>query len=73
LAERIVEQFTADVRAGFPDVGVSMSVGLASLQAINVASADALIRAADRALYQAKAGGKNRIVTASESVSPSVS
>ncbi len=68
LAERIAEQFATDLRVRYPEAHVGMSIGLASLHAVGVDSADALIRAADRALYRAKAAGKNQIVVADESV-----
>ena len=48
-----------------------MSMGIASLQMLEAKDADTLIRYADRALYDAKAAGKNRIVIASRPV-PSV-
>lgn len=64
LAERISERFGHDLGDRFPHVRVSMSVGIASLQVLEPKDADALIRHADRALYDAKAAGKNRIVIA---------
>ncbi len=47
--------------------GVTMSVGVGSLQADKPAGAEALVGAADAALYRAKAAGRNRIVIAAES------
>ncbi len=44
--------------------GVSMSVGIASIQNEGIASADQLIAGADRALYRAKCAGRDRIVGA---------
>lgn len=67
LAERIVERFTQDLNDRFPHVRVSMSMGIASLQMLEPKNADSLIRHADRALYDAKAAGKNRIVIAGQS------
>lgn len=64
LAERIMERFTAETAERFPRIGVGMSVGIASLEWAEAEHAAALIRAADRSLYQAKAAGKNRIVVA---------
>lgn len=64
LADRIVERFTHDVGERFPTVCVSMSVGIASLQSLEPKDAESLIRFADRALYDAKKGGKNIIITA---------
>ncbi|MBI1825961.1 MAG: diguanylate cyclase [Planctomycetes bacterium] len=64
LAERIVERFTTDVSNRFPDAGVRMSVGVASLRSPGVNDADSLIRAADHGLYEAKAKGKDTIVVA---------
>lgn len=64
LAERIAERFNQDRGDRFPHVRVSMSMGIASLQMLEPKDADTLIRHADRALYDAKAAGKNRIVIA---------
>jgi len=49
---------------------VSMSMGLASLEAHRPSSADELISIADRALYAAKAQGRDRIVVSQCAESP---
>ncbi len=64
LGERIVARFNAELAERFPEATVRMSVGIASLHSVDAADAETLIRLADRALYDAKARGKNRIVTA---------
>jgi len=61
LAERILERFRNVVAERFPQVEVGMSTGIASVQGGAVRNADSLIRAADRALYKAKAAGKRGI------------
>ena len=65
VAERVMAQFDADARAalnGSQDPrGVSMSMGVASLRETRATSPEALIAAADHALYAAKAAGKRRI------------
>jgi diguanylate cyclase (GGDEF)-like protein len=68
LAERLriaAEELEVDVGADAP-VRVRSSFGVASFP--DEPSAAALIRAADRALYQAKAAGKNRTVVAERTV-----
>ena len=50
-----------------------MSIGIASLPSSEITSAEGLIRAADNALYEAKAAGKDRIVMASTAARPAVS
>lgn len=70
LAERIVERFSRDVSERFPNARVSMSIGIASLQLLEPKDAESLIRYADRALYDAKKAGKNRIVSAMPAPNP---
>jgi diguanylate cyclase (GGDEF)-like protein len=67
VAERIrvrlsEERFTP--QGGTATVGVTVSVGVAEYPA-NGTSPEALIAAADQALYRAKEGGRNRVITAS--------
>lgn len=73
LASRIVEKFTKDVAEDFPRIKASMSMGIASLQQLGAPDAESLVRSADHAMYEAKAGGKNAIVTATTSASPTSS
>ncbi|MFN2566732.1 MAG: diguanylate cyclase [Gemmatimonadaceae bacterium] len=60
LAERICERVAA---AEFPGQKITLSLGVASLPA-NGDTPDAVIAAADEALYQAKREGRNRVVQA---------
>lgn len=64
LAERIGQRFVEELRRTMPEVRTGMSMGIASLESVETADAESLLRAADRALYEAKAGGKNAAVTA---------
>ncbi len=61
LGERIIQRFQNNLSDRFPQVKVSMIVGIASLASCDAASAESLVRAADQALYKAKAEGKNRL------------
>jgi diguanylate cyclase (GGDEF)-like protein len=47
-----------------PQVNTGLSMGIASLESTQVVDAEALVKAADRALYQAKAAGKNCVKVA---------
>ena len=69
IAERIrLEIFSANrPHAGSPEGRVTVSVGTASAPAASLDSGEALLRSADKALYRAKAEGRNRVVAASES------
>ncbi|MFN8124636.1 MAG: GGDEF domain-containing protein [Thermoleophilia bacterium] len=58
---RVAEQIRAGVEAA--RVGVTVSIGVATAPE-DGADADALSRASDAALYGAKLGGRNRVVTA---------
>lgn len=64
LAERIVEGFAQDTAQRLPQVRTTMSIGIASLPSLDIQDSESLLRTADHALYEAKAAGKNRIVTA---------
>lgn len=64
LSERIMDKFNRDVAERYPKIKISMSLGVASLNTIDAKDADSLIRAADHALYDGKASGRNRIVAA---------
>jgi diguanylate cyclase (GGDEF)-like protein len=70
LVERIAEKFGRDVAEALPQVCTSMSMGVASVPSADIKSAESLIRAADRAMYEAKGAGKNRIVTAASVSKP---
>lgn len=67
VAERVRQQFKADARAALRGVAfegnVSMSMGLASLSTTRASNPEALIAAADHALYATKAAGKDHIQT----------
>jgi two-component system cell cycle response regulator len=62
MAERLrhsVEALTVETHG--VKVRVTISIGIASCPAPNIASPDDLIREADRALYRAKQTGRNRV------------
>ncbi|MCC6488250.1 MAG: sensor domain-containing diguanylate cyclase [Candidatus Hydrogenedentes bacterium] len=62
-AERVRESVEAGVYEGLPkDAKVTVSVGVAELLYQEMLDGEALIRAADSALYEAKRTGKNRVV-----------
>ena len=72
VCQRIREEIVVDIahacRSGH---SVTMSVGIASIDADNPASANALVAMADQALYDAKAHGKDRIVLFADIEDPS--
>lgn len=68
LAERlrkIVEAYKFECREKQPGGRVTMSIGLASYPH-NASSASELIERADKALYRAKEGGRNRVCASTE-------
>jgi diguanylate cyclase (GGDEF)-like protein len=62
LGQRIIERFNNELKDRFPPSTVRMSMGIASLNNMDAHNAEALIQAADHALYTAKTAGKNRII-----------
>jgi diguanylate cyclase (GGDEF)-like protein len=61
-AERVRQRVEAHVfHAGEHEVRVTVSVGVATCPALDVDSPAALVREADRALYQAKEQGRNTV------------
>ncbi len=65
LSERIIEKFRRDTAERFPRVTISMSIGVSNLHNTNAKDAEALIRAADHAMYEGKSAGRDCIITAS--------
>ncbi len=64
LAERIGGRFAEEMAHHDPPLSTGMSMGIASLTGLKSRTPDELVRAADRALYRAKAEGKNCIASA---------
>lgn len=65
-AERVVERIRTNFKSASAQLlkrplGVSMSIGLASVNTCQPASADELMASADKALYEAKEAGRDRI------------
>jgi diguanylate cyclase (GGDEF)-like protein len=70
FAERVRQAVEAHVfRDGATEIRMTVSCGVASFPAPGVDEPEALLKAADEALYQAKHGGRNQVVRASQ-VSP---
>ena len=65
LGERVQGEFRRRIKEQLPQVASSISVGIASLVGSDFATDADFIRAADRALYEAKELGRNRIIVAS--------
>lgn len=67
LGERIRRMVeTSSFEHGGMNMPVTISVGVAAIPDITVETAEALIEAADTALYAAKNGGRNRVMLATE-------
>lgn len=64
VADRVLKEFEAPFSTPFGDRVLSASIGVATCGIHNPMEPDALIRAADRAMYRAKMEGKARIVSA---------
>src|SRR3546814_13811220 len=65
VAERILEALNIPVEDADPPIAISASIGVA-LFPTDAANREDLLRAADTAMYEAKAGGRNRTVFACE-------
>ncbi|HEX8964775.1 MAG TPA: GGDEF domain-containing protein [Rhodocyclaceae bacterium] len=73
VAERIRAEIELRRDAALPAYTVSIGVAVGSAQRGDLAELEALIAAADEALYQAKQGGRNRVVAAGQPAKPAVS
>jgi diguanylate cyclase (GGDEF)-like protein len=69
-AVEMAERIRSAVRACLPGSPISVSIGAADLASASAASPDALCEAADHALYEAKAKGRNRVVLARPAAEP---
>lgn len=73
-ALQVAEQIRSDITsANIPHTGntagrVTVSVGVATLTAADLANPDELIESADRALYQAKAAGRDKVMASAPPV-----
>jgi len=61
VGERILEQIAASRVPDYPDIQVSVSIGIATQSAAVIVDATVLLKEADKALYQAKKDGKGRM------------
>jgi diguanylate cyclase (GGDEF)-like protein len=66
LAERISEKLAAELDERMPEVRMTLSTGIASRRDMAHADAEMLLKAADRAMYDAKGRGKNQVCTGGE-------
>lgn len=65
VAERIRSAIASQpIRIGNQDINVTISLGVAAMRGIEDRDSEALIQAADQALYQAKNNGRNQVVIA---------
>jgi diguanylate cyclase (GGDEF)-like protein len=69
IAERVLGELRRPFTTPFGDRSLSASIGIASCDRHTLMSADELVGAADRAMYQAKMDGKGRVARASRSSS----
>ncbi len=67
VAERILEALNITIEHAEPPISIAASIGVA-LYPDDAVSNDDLLRQADKAMYEAKAAGRNRIVFASDLV-----
>jgi len=65
VAERILEELNLTIEESDPPITIAASIGIA-LYPTDADSRDELLRAADKAMYEAKNSGRNRIVFSSE-------
>jgi diguanylate cyclase (GGDEF)-like protein len=64
VCDRIRQALQATVWERHPDHTVTISVGVAGVEGASAMTAEQLVETADRALYEAKRGGRNAVVTA---------